>query len=148
MGKARLTSRWRIYIHWYFLSSRCLGKMYKWNSSACVCWEMEKGAMWAAMTGVLPCERRCRKWILSAPSNARNQTGPGLVCSSGFQISILRAPPHCLPCLAASSGLDWGDALVRGCNSCFIFVTVETKLAFFPGWFQSFTERFPLEVPK
>lgn len=131
-GEGHITSRRRIYLHWYFLSSRCLGKMCKWNSSASACWEIEKGAMWAAMAGVLPCEWGCRKWIRSPPSNARNQTGTSLVCSSGFQISILRALLHCLPCLAASSGLAWGDALVRGCNSCFIFVTVDvTKLAFF-----------------
>lgn len=50
------------------------------------------------------------------------------------KIRVLRAPPRCLPCLACFSGLFYRDSLVQGHNSCFTFISVDTKLAFLSAW--------------
>lgn len=65
------------------------------------------------------------------PGNASSLVGLRLVQGSGFWVRVLRALPRCLPCF---SGLLGRDSLVQGCNLCFIFITVDTKLSFLSAW--------------
>lgn len=50
------------------------------------------------------------------------------------QVRVLRAQPRYLPCLACFSGLFCKDSLVQGHNSCFTFISADTKLAFLSAW--------------
>lgn len=117
--------------------SRYLKKICKWDSSTTV-WNGERacyvGCSVSGQQVSCHAHRAVGNWFAAHWAMQETKLGPdwsvAQVSGSGSWAYSCIA----LPWLDFSSGLVCGDSLVRGHNSCFIFITAYAKLAFLSAW--------------
>ena len=117
--------------------SRSLWKMPKRNHSTAVCWEMEKehccvGCRASHRQVCCPVCRAVGSWLAAYQAMQEATLAPGQSVAGVSRVASWGH--HCIACLAFFSWLVCGDSLVWAHNWCFIFITVDAKLAFLSAW--------------